>query len=406
MSILILIFVLLITGITSVVSHPLTLLGSAATAISFTFLGILNPSCRIKPLYFASSVLLCILCLLSFERNVATTSSTMHILACYSSLAGLSVAVPQFSDFCRKVCVIVFGVLSCWILAQTIRAGTVASWTVSGTAAAGNLMAAQLNMILPMILIMAFDTFGTRRNMLLVFAGVGMAAIVCVGSRNGIGSLLITLTLITLFKHIRSAILICSTMMGTIMMSEELMQLPFIASVLHRFRFVGYRSEAPRSLIWSVCSEYIFARPWLGIGPGRTASVLAVMDINHAHNNFVQVAIECGIPAALIAAFVFGSLLQLPASGLLHSRRAFVLSLSVIAYLAHSMTDIPMHHPQQTLLLILCVNEARRALLEVPETAQSTAMYRTSAFGSDVDRISGRRETPASQPAGFQMKAR
>lgn len=387
-----LLFVLLITGITSMVSHPLTLVGSTAASITMMLLGILNPNGTLKPMYLVIAGILAIICLLSSESNVAPTSSTIHILSCYSALAGLSMSTPAFSGFVRRTCVLTFIVLTMWIFVQTARAGTIASWTVSGTAGAGNLMAAQLNMMLPMLLVMAFDAAGLKKNLLLFLSVCGMGAIICVGSRNGIGSLLITLTLITLFKHIRSAVLICSVLVGIIMMSDELMQLPVIASVLQRFRFVGYRSEAPRSLIWSVCSEYIFKKPWLGIGPGKTEDVLAVMDINHAHNNFVQVAIESGLPAALLVSFLFASLLQLPAAGLLHSRRAFMLSLCVISYLAQSMTDIPLHHPQQTLLLILCVNEARNALQQSADSAVSHAV-RPFGAGTGVDTYSSRRDT-------------
>jgi hypothetical protein len=76
----------------------------------------------------------------------------------------------------------------------------------------------------------------------------------------------------------------------------------------------------------------------------------------------VQVALESGIPAAIIAIVLFFALLQIPAVALIRNRDAFICSLSIVAYFLISLTDNPIHHPQTTLLLVVCVNEARQAL--------------------------------------------
>jgi len=368
--VVVLIMVILITGITSVVSHPLTLLGSAAASLLFTATCLVNPTCRFRPGYLVAVVALGTICLLSSEQNVSPLSSTIHILACYVSLAGFAVYVPEFSMFCRRVSILTFGILCVWVLVQTIQAGAIGSWTVTGTAGAGNLMAAQLNMTLPFILSMAINSQGAKKTGLLLFAFAGMFAIVCVGSRNGIGSLLITLVLIGLFNNLKSAIAVCTFLVTILLMSDNLLRLPFVASFLARFRFVGYKSSAPRSLIWSLSSDYIQRYPWFGIGPGRSEKVLAVIDINHAHNNLVQIALESGIPAAIIALLVFASLLKLPATGLFRSRQTFLMCLPVLPYIAQSFTDIPIHQPQQTLLLVLCVCTARTAIQESNEEYQ------------------------------------
>lgn len=377
-SILALLLVLLITGVTSLVSHPLTLLGSAAASLILTATGILHPRGRVAPGYLLAALGMVVLCLLSSEARISATSSTIHIFSCYATLAGLAVYVPDYAPLCRRVCIVTYAVLIVWILVQTAQAGTVASWTVSGAAASGNQMAAQLNMTLPLILLMTLDAQGFRRLLMTLAVLLGMTAIVCVGSRNGIGTLLISLTLVFLFRHMKSAVAISSMIMTILVLSSDLMQIPFVASLLARFRFVGYRSNAPRSLIWSVCLEYIQRYPWLGIGPGKSDEVLALMDINHAHNNFVQVTLESGMLAAGIFLLIFLALLQLPAAAVLVNRRAFVLSLPIISYWSQSMTDTPLHHPQQTLLLVICVCEARR-LLHEPQTATVAPRYPAAA---------------------------
>lgn len=356
--------VLLITGVTSLVSHPLTLLGSAAVALALTLIGVIHPNGRLSPGFLVAALGLCVLCLLSSESNISSVSSTVHILACYATVAGLAVYVPDYSDLCRRVCLLTYAVLIVWVLAQTIQVGTIASWTVNGAAASGNQMAAQLNMTLPLVMLLAFESQGTRKLAMYGAVMLGMLAIICVGSRNGIGTLLITLVLVGLFRHMKSAIAISSLIMSLLMLSSDLMRLPIVVAVLGRFRFIGYRSNAPRSLIWTVCMEYIQKSPWLGIGPGKSDEVLAVMDINHAHNNFVQVAMESGLVAAVVFLLTFVALLQLPLRAALVNRRAFMLSLPVIGYWSQTMTDTPIHHPQQTLLLVICVFEARRMLYD------------------------------------------
>lgn len=102
--------------------------------------------------------------------------------------------------------------------------------------------------------------------------------------------------------------------------------------------------------------------PWFGVGPGKAGDILAVIDVKHAHSNYVQIALECGLPAALIFCLIMGMLLKLPAIAILKNREAFILSLSVVGYFLYSLTDNPIHHPQATLLLVVCVHEARRVL--------------------------------------------
>ena len=181
---------------------------------------------------------------------------------------------------------------------------------------------------------------------------------------------------------------VCTFMVAIIVMSDDIMRLPFVSSVLARFRFVGYRSSAPRSLIWSLCSDYIQRYPWLGIGPGRSEKVLAIIDVNHAHNNLVQIALESGIPAAIIALLVFASLLKLLATGLFRSRQTFLMCLPILPYTAQSFTDLPMYQPQQTLLLVLCVCTARKAIQESNEEFRVTRSRSCTTTGGRLREIS------------------
>ena len=81
-----------------------------------------------------------------------------------------------------------------------------------------------------------------------------------------------------------------------------------VHQMLVKMRLVGFEPTAPRSLIWRISWDHIVANPLLGVGPGEPRKFLAVLDINHAHNNIVQVAIETGLPSAAITMAVQDSL--------------------------------------------------------------------------------------------------
>lgn len=352
---------LLVTGLTSLASHQVTLIGGAAASLLFGFLGALNSNGRLHLVFLFGPLVLCALCLISTESNIAPGSSAIHILASYAALAGLAASSSDFSRFSRQLIVFTFLIQVTWVLVQTAWAGRLAAWTVSAAGSGGNLVAAQINMTLPLIVFAALKSQGAKRQLLWLAAMTGGLAVICVMSRNGIGTLLIMGTLIALFNRKTTALLTCSAISLVIVFLNELLQLGFVRAMLIRFRFLKFKADNSRTLIWEICSEHIHNAPWLGIGPGSSDRVLAMLGINHAHNNVIQVALESGIPAAIVAILLFGFLLHLPAVALLRDRSAFVLSMPIVAYFLISLTDNPIHHPQATLLLIACVNEARTA---------------------------------------------
>ena len=150
---------------------------------------------------------------------------------------------------------------------------------------------------------------------------------------------------------------------STLLMSlDSILTLPFVHSLLVRMRLVGYVPTAPRSVIWRISWDGISQNPIWGVGPGEPRKILAVLDINHAHNNFVQVAFETGLPTAVIFCVMIALLLWLPCSTIARSRGYFVHTLPIVAYVIFSWTGGPLTFPGATLLLAVCVNEARCAI--------------------------------------------
>jgi O-antigen ligase len=116
--------------------------------------------------------------------------------------------------------------------------------------------------------------------------------------------------------------------------------------------------------IWKDTSRLIAERPWLGSGLGTfgvayTAVQTTFLDrfVHHAHNDYLQVAAELGIPGAVL---LFGTLggvawrtariLQQPVK---ESDPAVALGVvgALTAFLLHSLTDFNLYIPANALTL-------------------------------------------------------
>ena len=355
---------LVTSGFTSAFLHKFTATAGAATCILVLIVCILQPRSRIYPAFLILPVIMSIMCLVSSEATIAPSSSTMHILFCYVAWLAFGGTSPILSGFFRQLILYTATLLVALVLIQTIRAGTIRTWTVTGFASGANLVAAQLNLVLPMIVYLAMQSTGMRRVLFTAFALITAFSVICVGSRNGIGSLLIMLVMFGLFNHKKIAAVTCMLISVMFLYIDEIMQNSAVMAVLVRFRFAKYQSRNPRSMIWAICKEHIWNSPWFGIGPGNSDVALGVIDIGHAHNNVIQIALECGLVVAGLYCALMVLLLRLPALAVFRSRQSFVLCLSIVGYCLYSVTDNPIHHPQATLLFAACVHEARRVLQE------------------------------------------
>lgn len=364
-----LIATLITTGMTSAISHPLTLLGGAGVSLAFGACGALSRDARLYPVHFFGALALCTLALLSSEATTASFTSTTHVLASYAALAALAVSSSDLSAFCRQVIMGNNLLLTFWILHQARQMDTMEAWQISNPSGAGNLMAAQINMTLPMVMTLIQDSKGLTRVGWLGLLCMNCTAVFLVMSRNGIGAMLAIIAIYFLFNYKRlaiSAIVLSSTVLMSL---DNILSLPFVHNLLVKLRLVGYVPTAPRSVIWRISWDGITQNPIWGVGPGEPRKILAVLDINHAHNNFVQVAFETGLPSAAIFLVMMGLLLWLPCSTVMRSRRHFVHTLPIAAYMIFSWTGGPLTFPGATLLLAVCVNEARVAIVREQDRA-------------------------------------
>ena len=353
---------LITTGMTSAVSHDFTIVGGSLATVIFAASIIVRRNASVYPVFLIGTISMVIIALVSSEANTSPMSSTIHVLAMYVALIGLAFSSGNLSSFCQQLMMGTNLLLTGWVLYQGYNVEPLKAWQISNPMGGANAMAAEINMTLPLILARIHAATGQKKLAYITLICLNCMAVVLVMSRNGVAAMLIILTLYFLFNHRRKAFLMVGMIIGVGASLDSIIQNPVVHSILVKLRFVGYAPEAPRSLIWRVAWDHIKTHPMLGVGPGGPKKSLAVMDIYHAHNNFIHVALETGIPSATIFSFLILLLLALPARTLFQSRDRFVMTLPILAYASFSWTAMPFTYPAMTLLLAACVNEARTAI--------------------------------------------
>lgn len=353
---------LIATGMTSAVHHQWGLIGGSAASLLFGLAAMFSRNASIYPTFLLGSIAMSILALISAEVNTAALSSTIHVLSCYIALAGLAFSSVDLSRFCRQFMMTTNLLLTAWILHQGMNAAKLEAWQISNPSGAGNLMAAQINMTIPLVLALITRSTGIKRLVMLTLLLCNCIAVILMMSRNGIGAMLILLTLYVLFNYRKLACLSIVFICTVVAYSDSITHHPFVYELLVRMRIINFVPKAPRSVIWEISLDQILANPSFGVGPGEPRRILSVLDIYHAHNNIIQVALETGLPSAAIFAIMVVLLLWLPFRASMAKQEVFVPTLSILAYLIYAWTGAPLALPGATLLLVACVNEARVAV--------------------------------------------
>jgi O-antigen ligase len=133
-----------------------------------------------------------------------------------------------------------------------------------------------------------------------------------------------------------------------------------------RFENVGqeYSSlDQSRFSIWRDAVKLIERHPALGTGLGTFPVAFTSVQtsflgqfVNHAHNDYVELASDVGVPAALMLFATFVFILVRAARAFLHGAgnfdRAIALGCvgSIVAILLHSLTDFNSYMPANALV--------------------------------------------------------
>jgi O-antigen ligase len=148
--------------------------------------------------------------------------------------------------------------------------------------------------------------------------------------------------------------------------------------VVLRFEQMGGLHSADRLGIWKNTLQLILRNLWTGTGGGTFGvAYTAVQEerldafISHAHNDYLQLSLELGVPGALllfgsVAFLLFRLTRQLTTQALGHFQRSVLLGSigAITALLIHSITDFNLYIPANGATFCLILGMACSALEE------------------------------------------
>ena len=210
--------------------------------------------------------------------------------------------------------------------------------------------------LLPLVLVERLRPPRRRSTgaVLVMLLGVGVLSLCMVQSRAGIG-LLLGMVLVGLARTSWRAL----AFVGAAALTVWFLASEAILSLLERTRFIDSVASAPRQEIWKVAFDAMGKSPLLGVGPGNGDEALSQIPAPHAHNSFVQTALELGWPGAILIAGLLGYILYLAARLLWQGGRVTLWGLSLLAYLGVSFVSSPIVRPDFTLALVLVMLASR-----------------------------------------------
>jgi O-antigen ligase len=359
------------SGYTSLVSHPLTLMAPSIFTFCILFISSSDPKARLRPIWFFIPTMMILLTLMSANESPGKITSLIHSIGMFIPFYALLYASPSLRNIVWVYALASSVLLLCWVGAMAMHVEQFEAWAINGTGGSGNLLAAQLNMLFPFL----YQTYrrhtGALKTLAMVLMPILCVFVVLLMSRSGIASLMCTVVLLFMFNHRRAALTVCAMLMAIMQFQPDLLHADTVLETLRQFRFVEYESKYSRTTIWGVAGDAIRENPMLGVGPGNSDDTLSILDMTHAHNNVIQVALEMGVVCAGIVLLisVYASLITVKL--LLGDHRKLIAGLPVFSYLIYSITASPIQHPEVTLLLVITMNHALTIVEETGTGAES-----------------------------------
>ncbi|TXL72313.1 hypothetical protein FHP25_26140 [Vineibacter terrae] len=211
----------------------------------------------------------------------------------------------------------------------------------------------------------------------------GLVAVTLTGSRAGVASLVLALAVfavgLLVAREIRprtfliGALLAGAAVAGILMLSGD-----FLAK---RLMTTDQGPEA-RAAVFSTAVAAVTAHPWVGQGLGSFGTAFnlandgnAVFDnyVDLAHNTYVELAVEGGLPALALSLVLIGASVGLCLASMLFRARAAITSIVAVAIAAqvgaHSAVDFGIQMPAVavTFMLLMGLAAAQALAVEVVE---------------------------------------
>lgn len=209
----------------------------------------------------------------------------------------------------------------------------------------------------------------------LVVAVVLMAAIVFSRSRMGILAASASLLVVFGLKMLQRKRTTLPATLGAAFVTLSLCLAVWIGvrPALSRFQGIGqeFSGDESRLSMWPGTLKIIADHPMVGTGLGTFPVVYTTVQttfltqfVNHAHNDYLEISSDLGIPAALLLfasiVFVLGRALKsfLHGEGKFGAAVSLACAGSILAILLHSFTDFNLHIPGNAILFAVILGIA------------------------------------------------
>ena len=354
------------SGFASLVSHAATLMVPSVLILIVVISAWTRTRGWTHPLWMFAPVTLILVAILSANQTNAEIPSLIHAVGMFVPWFGLAMCTRQTDRIMRAYILMCSALLIGMVAWLAVHLEEVRAWQISGVAGCGNLVACQINMVLPLLILYSSGVTETQRRFMYSLVGVGALCVILIMSRSGVASLLCCGVLLLMINHRRIGIPLATVIVGLAVFKPDVLHNEAVHEVLQKFRLVSYEPTYARGLIWDVAGDAWAESPLLGVGPGNASHVLGGVgvQVNHAHNNVLQLSLEMGsIAGGLLLAFsIYAGIVA--SRLILGGREDLLCGLSLLPYLVYSITASPIQHPEMSLLLVFCFNNARLQLAE------------------------------------------
>ena len=213
------------------------------------------------------------------------------------------------------------------------------------------------------ILASLVEKFGSRDLFYLLMAFTVFGALILTGSRAGFVSLLAGLTAFALGlainRRVKPMRLALAAFIGLALLGSVL----FLGGdqLLERLSTSNVEAEAPLRLsVYTLAGQSILDNPWRGFGLGTFDAAFRLYRdatvqiwVQHAHNDYIEMAMDLGMPAALLLGSSFLLMIGCCLRGIWRRQRggefpALGFGVSVLAA-THALADFSFHIPAVSL---------------------------------------------------------
>lgn len=300
--------------------------------------------------------------IMSSMMTGAWLRGVVFTLVSFLPFAFLVLSPVSMEGFMRRFTVISLVMIVLWVFANAAVVGEIKPWAIESAAGTSNLFAAQLNMLWPVMAFFAGKYGGWKKSLIWVLITLAVICIVLLFSRSAVTICLIMLAVLVARKSwLITLAALFSAGVFAIVFSDVLLDF------LRLYRLIDYESSYPRTLIWNTAFEQLDGNWLFGIGPGNAKEALSSIDMYHAHNNIVHVALEMGLLLAFVVALFHIYLAYMAVKMWFSGENGKFLAFSILSYLGYSLVATPLTQPGMTFTLVIVIIFART--MSVKKTA-------------------------------------